>query len=64
MRHIEHQIDFWTKNANNRFLSKIWEYWTDVNLRIVKLKSGGQQLPVMKKNLSENSFNLENPLFY
>ena len=26
---------------------------------IVKLESGGQQLPVIKENLPENSFNLE-----
>ena len=64
MRHMERQNDFCTKNANNRFLSKIWEYWTDVRLGIVKLESGGQRLPVTKKNLSRNVFNLENPLFY
>ena len=58
MRHIERQNDFCTKNANNRFLSKIREYWIDVRLRIVKLDSGGQQLPVTKKNLSRNIFNL------
>ena len=58
MRHIERQNDFCTKNANNRFLSKIREYWIDVRLRIVKLESGGQQLPVTKKNLSRNIFNL------
>ena len=58
MRHIERQNDFCTKNANNRFLSKIREYWIDVCLRIVKLESGGQQLPVTKKNLSRNIFNL------
>ena len=46
-----------------RFLSKICEYWTDVHLRIVKLKSGGQQLPILKKNLSRNSFNLEKSPF-
>ena len=55
MRHIECQNDFCTKNANNRFLSKIREYWIDVRLRIVKLESG-QQLPVTKKNLSWNIF--------
>ena len=58
MRHIERQNDFCTKNANNRFLSKIRECWIDVRLRIVKLESGGQQLPVTKKNLSRNIFNL------
>ena len=58
MRHIERQNDFCTKNANNRFLSKIREYWIDVRLRIVKLESGGQQLPVTKKNFSRNIFNL------
>ena len=26
----------WTKNANNRFLSKIWEYWIDMRLRITR----------------------------
>ena len=56
MRHIERQNDLCTKNANNRFLSKIREYWIDVRLRIVKLESGGQQLPVTKKNLSRNVF--------
>ena len=30
----------------------------------LKLESGGQLLPVMKKNLSRNSFNLENPPFH
>ena len=59
MRHIERQNDFCTKNANNRFLSKNREYWIDVRLCIVKLESGGQQLPVSKKNLSRNIFNLE-----
>ena len=34
------------------------EYWIDVLSRIVKLESGGQQLPVTKKNLSRNNFNL------
>ena len=63
MRHIEHQNDFCTKNANNRFLSKIREYWIDVRLRIVKLESGGQQLPVTKKILSRNIFNLEKSSF-
>ena len=63
MRHIERQNDFCTKNANNRFLSKIREYWIDVRLRIVKLESGGQQLPVTKKNLSRNIFNLEKSSF-
>ena len=58
MRHIERQNDFCTKNANNRFLSKIREYCKDVRLRIVKLESGGQQQPVTKKNLSRNIFNL------
>ena len=32
-------------------------------LCIVKLESGGQQLLVIKKNLSGNSFKLENCLF-
>ena len=32
-------------------------------LHIGKLESGGQQLPVMKKNHPGNRFNLENPLF-
>ena len=45
------------------FLSKIREYWIDVHLRIVKLESGGQQLPVTKKNLSQNIFNLEKSSF-
>ena len=54
MRHIERQNDLWTKNANNRFLSKIWEYWTDEHLCIVKLDSGGQQLPVIQQHLTEN----------
>ena len=63
MRHIEHQNDLCTKNANNRFLSKIREYWIDVRLRIVKLESGGQQLPVTKKNLSRNIFNLSKSSF-
>ena len=63
MYHIERQNGFCTKNANNRFLSKIREYWIDVRLRIVKLESGGQQLPVAKKNLSRNIFNLEKSSF-
>ena len=37
MCHIERQNDFCTKNVNNRFLSKIREYWIDVRLHIVKL---------------------------
>ena len=64
LRHKERQNDFWTKNDNNRFLSKIWEYWTDMHLQIVKLRSGGQQLPgSYKKNLFANSFNLEKSSF-
>ena len=63
MCHIERQNDFCTKNANNRFLSKIREYWIDVCLCIVKLESGGQQLLVTKKNLSRNIFNLEKSTF-
>ena len=64
MRHIERLNDFCTKNANNRFLSKIREYWIDVRLRIVKLESGGQQLPVTKENLSRNIFNLYKSSFF
>ena len=30
-----------------------------MRLHIVNLESGGQQLPVTKKNLSQNSLNLE-----
>ena len=63
MHHIERQNDFRTKNANNSFLSKIWECWTDVDLRIVKLESGGQQLPVIKKNLRKYCFTLEKSSF-
>ena len=54
MRHIERQNDFCTKNANDRFLSKIREYWIDVRLCIVKLESGGQQLPVTEKSLPKH----------
>ena len=64
MCHIEHQNEFYTKNAKNRFLSKIREYWMDVRLRIAKLESGGQQLPFTKENLSRNIFNLEKSPFY
>ena len=32
--------------------------------RIVKLETWGQQLPVIKKNLYENSFNLEKSSFF
>ena len=35
-----------------------------MHLRVVKLESGGQQLPVKKKNRSGNRCNLEKPLFY
>ena len=46
------------------FLSKIREYWIDVRLRIVKLESGGQQLPIAKKKISPEIFlTLKNPLF-
>ena len=45
-------------------LFKIREHWIDVRFRIVKLESGGQKLPVTKKNLSRNIFNFEKPLFY
>ena len=34
-----------------------------MHLRIVKLESGGQQLPVIKKNHSGNKFNLEKSSF-
>ena len=54
MRHMESQNDFRAKNANNRFLFKMWEYWTNVHLRILKLESGSQLLPVKKKNIFEN----------
>ena len=64
MRHIERQNDFCTKNANNRFLSKIREYWIDVRLHIIKLESKDQQLPVTKKNLPRNIFNLEKSSFF
>ena len=63
MCHIKRQNDFCTKNANNGFSSKIREYWVDVCLCIVKLESGGQQLPVTKKNLPRNIFNLEKSSF-
>ena len=58
MRHIERQNDFCTKMPTIGFYPKSREYWIDVRLRIVKLESGGQQLPVAKKNLSRNIFNL------
>ena len=65
IRHIERQNDFWTKNDNNGFLSKIWEYWTDVHLHIVNFESGGQQLYSSSEEKSvRNCVNLENPLFY
>ena len=64
MRQIERQNDFCTKNANNRFLFKIREYWIDVRLHMVKLESGGEQLPVTKKILSRNIFNLEKYSFF
>ena len=35
-----------------------------MRLRIVNLESGGQQLPVTKKNLSRKSFNLEKYSFF
>ena len=35
-----------------------------MRLRIVILESGGQQLPVTKKNLSRNIFNLEKSSFF
>ena len=38
--------------------------WIDVRLRIIKLESGGQQLPVTKKNLPRNIFNLEKSCFF
>ena len=34
MHHIERQNDFWTKNTNNRCLSKIREYWMYTELHI------------------------------
>ena len=34
-----------------------------MHICFVKLESGGQQLPVIKKNLSRNSFNLEKSSF-
>ena len=64
MHHIERQNEFWTKNANNRFLSKISKYSTDVHLCIVKLESGGQQLPVIEKISPEIFLTLKNPLSY
>ena len=64
MRHIERQNDFWTKKWQQLDFYPIWEYWIDVPLRIVKLESGGQQLPVTKKNLPETVLTLKNPLSY
>ena len=64
MRHIERQNDFCTKHANNRFLSKIREYWIYVRLRIIKLESGGQQLQLQRKISPEIFVTLKNPLFY
>ena len=65
MRHMERQNDFCTKYANNKFSSKIREYRMDVRLRIVKLESAGQQLPVTtkKKIFPEIFFNLEKSSF-
>ena len=58
MPHTERQNVFWTKNANNIFFIQNLKYngytMIDVHLCIVKLESGGQQLPVIKKNRSEN----------
>ena len=45
-------------------LSKIWQYWTDVHLCIVKLESRGQQLPVIEKNCSGNRFSPEKSSFF
>ena len=64
LRYTKRQSDFWAKNANNRFLSKIWPYCTNVHLRFVELESGGQQLPIIKKHLSGNSFNLKKFSFF
>ena len=57
-------MSFEPKTINNMFLSKFWAYWTDAHLRIVKLELGGQQLPVMKKNLSTNSLKPEKSSFF
>ena len=58
------QNDFWSKNANIRFLFNIREYWTiNVQLRIVKLESGGRQQPVIRKKRSKNSFD-HNKMFF
>ena len=56
----------------NGILSKIWEYWTDVHLCVVKLESGDQLLQIIKKqtykqtnkNSLEIVLTLKNPLFY
>ena len=64
IRHIELQNDFWTKNANNIFLSKIWKYWTDVHLCIVKLESGVNSYQLFRKIAPEIDLTLKNPLFY
>ena len=58
IHHIKYQNDFWPKKCQQYFLSQIWEFWTDVPLHIVKLESGGQQIPVIKENHSGNRFNL------
>ena len=56
-------MTFEPKMPTISFLSKIRKYWIDVHLRIVKLESGGQQLPVTKTNCSGNRFNLEKSPF-
>ena len=52
------------QNANNIFFIQNLKIMDIVHLRIVKLKSGGQQLPLIKKIWSGNSFDLEKPSFY
>ena len=54
-----------TQKCQQYFLNQKSENnWTDVHLHIVKLESGGQQLPVIKKNHSGNRFNLGKSSFY
>ena len=66
LQNVLQRMSKWLLNQNCQqklLLFKIWEHGTDVHLRIVKLESGDQQLPVIKKNLSANSFKIEKSFF-
>ena len=60
---IERQNDVWTKNANNIFVSKIWECWTDVHLHIVSWNQEVNSYQLQRKITRELDLTLKKSSF-